>query len=132
MIDKNIVEIFITSSGKLKSCWKTKLNDTIKEYLNDRYDDSTCLLESIIRIYLHINKHPLCPICGKPVKFTKRISKPFSICCSSYCSKKLNGSKSNIKNRYDKIKQTLREKYNVNNVFQLNNIKEKIAWLTTF
>ena len=31
MIDKNIVEIFITSSGKLKSCWKTKLNDTIKE-----------------------------------------------------------------------------------------------------
>ena len=127
MIDKNIVEIFITSSGKLKSCWKTKLNDTIKEYLNDRYDDSTCLLESIIRIYLHINKHPLCPICGKPVKFTKRISKPFSICCSSYCSKKLNGSKSNIKNRYDKIKQTLREKYNINNVFQLNSIKEKIA-----
>ena len=68
--------------------------------------------------------HPLCPECNKPVKFLNRLAKPFSEFCSDSCAKRYRAKLKNNFN-YKKIKENLNKKYGVDNVFQLNEIKEK-------
>lgn len=85
----------------------------INNYLNSRYKDSDSRIESLLRIVYNIEKRPVCPLCGKPVKF---IGKPnnkgiYTTHCSEICRRKdINTAK---------VKQTKFEKYgdaNYNNI----------------
>ena len=78
----------------------------INEYLINRYNDSSSLLETINRIKLNIEIVPKCPICGKPLKYINKISiknLPYEKTCgNTLCLKQLRNVKS---------KQTKLERY---------------------
>ena len=66
--DEKIQEIFFPKPSKrLVRVWKTIIEDfyEIKNYLDNRYIDSSDYNEIIIRINLHIENIEKCPICGK-------------------------------------------------------------------
>lgn len=61
-------------------------NPLILEYLQNRFVDSFSLLETYQRIKLSIENKPICPTCGKPVKWVGRKNKLFTTYCSNSCS----------------------------------------------
>ena len=69
--DNLILKIFINKTGNFNSNKTRKINKypNIKEYLDNRYDDSFSLAETLNRIKFHIDKHPKCPVCGNYVKY---------------------------------------------------------------
>lgn len=114
--DTYIINYFFPGNHKRMN--KHKLNDipnNILVYLNNRYNDSTCLEETIHRIKDNINVHPIC-ICGKPVKYVGKPKMFLQTCGCIECSKKIN----NIHG-----KQTTLLKYGVDNVAKSNEVKEK-------
>lgn len=69
----------------------------IVKYLNNRYNDSLSVLESIYRIVFNIEIRPKCQICGNDVVF---VGKPnsrgiFKTYCSNSCANKANVNKAN-------------------------------------
>lgn len=88
-------------------------------------------------IYLYINNMniaPECPVCGKPLKFNG-INKGYTSHCSKECAnadkntgiKKSNTLKSHYGDKWGEfMKSKIQEKYGVDNVYQLDSIKEKI------
>ena len=100
---------------------------SIQNYLNVRYNDSSCIKETIYRIIKQIDKHPVCPICGKPLKyFGHSMSKIFYSTC---------GDKNCLKNiRQEKYKQTCLIKYDSTNIFGSEYGKEKLkeTWLEKY
>ena len=122
--------------------WKF-LDNNIKQYLLNRYDDnySSCekliLKESYYRILNNIEKCPICPICGNKCKFlyfsySKTCGSPK--CLAKECQKRREetnferyGYSCQFGNKeiLDKAKQTIISKYNVDNVFKLKEIREK-------
>jgi len=109
-----------------------------KEYLKNRFKDSESFKESVWRILYHIEERPVCPICGNKVLFYGRKKTIFAKTCSISCGAKKskikrentclkhNGTKYPIQNKeiFNKIKQTCLERYNVENPYQLEKIKE--------
>jgi len=89
---------------------KHLLSNEIIEYLNNRYKDSTYIKETLYRIKNNIEEHPLCPKCGKPVKFKGT----FRIYCSKSCA--IN---------QENIRKSIKEKYGVDNISQLDYVKER-------
>lgn len=91
------------------------LYDEEIKYLLQRYEDSNSLLESIYRLKNNIEVKPICPICGKPARFSKE--KLFiNTCGSKECYRKYNRIK---------VKETLLDKYGVENLLQVPEFKEK-------
>ena len=118
--DNYIIKEYYNKKGwpigiKLANAEKFRPNDF--KYLSLRYSDSDSLKETLYRIKNHIDTHPLCPTCGKPIKFVGVFKKH----CSSKCS-------ANDPATRNKCKETCKEKYGVTNVFQdkkvINKIKE--------
>ena len=62
------------------------LSKDIKSYLENRFDDSSSIEETISRIGNGIERKPVCPICGKPVTYIGKPSKMFSTYCSYTCA----------------------------------------------
>ena len=121
--DKFIWKLFLSPKGRLKTKEINKLNNypNIKQYIENRYDDSESIQESIRRIQSNIEEKPKCPICGKSVKFLAFYVKTnkfiFSTCCSKECGTLFaitNGKKTNI------------SRYGVDNPSKTKKIKEKI------
>lgn len=73
----------------------------ILNYINNRYNDSFSMAETIHRMNLNIEHHKRCPICGKYVKFYRG---KFADVCSIQCIPKY---------REEKIKQTCLKRYGV-------------------
>ena len=72
MNDDLIIQKFITDKNKINSHYKQIINKNqeIKEYLDNRYKDgNNDYCETLYRIQHHLDKHPVCPNCGKYVKF---------------------------------------------------------------
>lgn len=65
-------------SGRIVPSWLNKNN--IYNALLTYYDDSDSISETVYRIVHNIDTHPVCKICGKPIKFKNRFAK--------YCSPK--------------------------------------------
>ena len=117
--DEIILNLLIKSNKridgrKLKYC--KEQNNDIYKYIVNRYNDSSCENETIKRILYKIDKHPICPICGKPVLFCGKANRMFLQTCSLQCGYIL---------RTQEIKNTCIKKYGCTNVFQLDEIKEK-------
>ena len=121
--DKYISNLFFSKNNILVRTWKKKIEiPEIKEYLENRYDDSFSLRETIYRIKDGIEKHPLCPICNNPVmctfkKGTYRNKYLKNTCGSIDCQNK-------YRNQH-KI-QGFIKKYGVDNPWRLDKCKEQI------
>ena len=127
--DQYIIDLFFTNghinANYNRESWLNKHTD-IKEYLDNRFKDSQSTKETLVRILYKIEIRPVCPICGKPVRFEynhrwcrNRNGWPFMKFCSSKCQQKDDDVISKRKN-------TCIEKYGADNPFKANKIKERI------
>lgn len=138
MNDKDILDYcFTDSTGKLcNKIVKNKIKNMNKEmiqYLQNRYEDSESLNESIYRLKLNINVRPVCEYCGNKVKYLQ--CGKYRKFCSTKCNGKNNNmvffNKTNLKSNLltneikEKTKKTLLKKYGVDNISKSNIIKEK-------
>jgi hypothetical protein len=122
LIDKILID------GKFSG--RTNENYIKKNYKEDwdRINEFSLLygydkLKWIIKIYnflFDIKEIPKC-FCGKNVNFKGNINQIYHIFCSKKCS-----TTSTAKKRMDTLKVNNNKKYGVNNVFELDNVKEKI------
>ena len=107
-----------------KLTWNSlkKTYPCIFSYLSNRFDD-TCkkMSEVIFRIKNGLNSHPVCPVCGKPVKFVDK-TRGYKIYCSQDCKNSDKGKQ--LFNQ--KLQSICLEKYGVQNPFQDENVKQKI------
>lgn len=116
--DNYIIKEYYNKRGwpngiKLANAEKFRPNDF--KYLSLRYFDSDSIKETLYRIKNHIDVHPLCPTCGKPIKFVGVFKKHCSYKCSA-----------NDPVTRNKCKETCKEKYGVTNVFQDKKVIDKI------
>ena len=144
--DKLICKIFITQKNKVNGRRVGKIKNNlylnIKQYLDNRYNDSESYTETIRRIQNKIEIRPVCKECGRHIKFcTNNKDKFFQEFCSRECVRKSNITQERIKQtclkKYgvingggskqalEKIKKTCQEKYGVDNVFYLKEVQEK-------
>ena len=118
--DKFIIEYFYmkSSPNKINSHKLRNIPNDIQQYIDNRFSDSLSLKETLMRIRYGIEKHPLCPICNKPVMFFGHSKEDMfhNTCCIEH---------RNIY-RTQCIKNAVNAKYGVDNVFQLESTKEKI------
>ena len=127
MNDDLIIQKFITDKNKINSHYKQIINKNqeIKEYLDNRYKDgNNNYCETLYRIQYHIEKRPVCPNCGKYVKFISGTG--YRGYCSVSCSKNYIKEDNNliitdytIKNDY-----LLNGELNTKNKLQIKYIKE--------
>lgn len=140
MKDEDIISLFKTNRYQVNPSLLKYYNErkgkrydeNVYRYLVNRYDDSSNIEETIYRICKGIEKHPKCPICNNPIKFNKKNPELFNVCCCQKCTNiylnkigKLN-NKSSIEKAKKTRKQTLKEKYGVENSYQLEKSKLKI------
>ena len=118
--DQFILNYFYATpnSTKINGHKSQNIPDNIQQYLNNRFDDSESNKETIMRIKYGVEKRPLCPICNKPVRWYghKADRLFFNTCCHEH----------EVILRKKNVKNAVNEKYGVDNVFQLNNVKENI------
>ena len=118
MTDNDIIELIWPNQICL---YKTKLkkgliDEEMIDYLNNRFDDSDSIEETLYRLKYKIYNKPLCEKCKKPIKFSaSKNHGHYNRFCSRACQ---------IDN--GKIKKAIKEKYNVDNISQLDSVKEKI------
>jgi hypothetical protein len=123
MIDDNyIIEHFLGKTHKINRFAVERINKEELEYLQNRYNDSDSLNETILRIYYKIDKHPYCKTCGKKLGFYVVRGK-----YPQYCSSKCAHNHEDVKN---KTIQTCLEKYGVTNGGGSKQAKEKIKQTT--
>ena len=117
--DQFILNYFYTTpeSTKINGHKTQNIPNNIQEYLNNRFEDSESNKETIMRIKYGIEKRPLCPVCNKPVRWYghKATRLFFNTCCHEH----------EVLVRKQNIKKAVYEKYGVDNVFQLEDVKEK-------
>lgn len=118
--DQYILNYFYKTPDSTKiNGQKTKnIPDNIQNYLNNRFDDSESNKETIMRIKYKIEKRPFCPVCNKSVRWYGHSAKKlfFNTCCHEH----------EVLMRKQNIKNAVKNKYNVENVFQLQTVKNKI------
>jgi len=138
MNDETILEYcFKDKNGKLHNniCKNkiTNMNNEMIQYLNNRFIDSKSLNESVYRIKYNIINRPKCKYCNNEVEYLgKGLFREF---CSCKCRGKYNqekfyektGLKSTLllESVKEKTKQTLLNKYNVDNISKSDIIKNK-------
>ena len=117
MKDEDILRYFC--GPKLKNIQRKKLEnipDDILEYINNRYNDSLSIRETILRIKLNIDIHPVCPYCNNPVRLHPYKSYFLPTCGDKECNRK----------EFNKnFKQTMLERYGYEYNFQNKDILKK-------
>ena len=88
------------------------------EYLNSKYPEYLATQEKAYWYKNNISKRPLCPVCGKPLKFMC-MSVGYNKSCSRECTEK-------NQEYLNKIRKTNLERYGSENVFSSEKIKERI------
>lgn len=107
---------FGKNKNRLNKSLLINIPNEIIEYLNKRYSDSTCVLETLERIKKNIDIHPLCEGCGKPVKYVGSTRMFLKTCGCKDCEKIVNTKH---------YKETNIKKYGVDNPAKSEIIKEK-------
>lgn len=119
--DNYILDLY---DSEYKLTWNglKKTHPCIFSYLNNRFDDKCKKISEVIyRIRYDLNSHPICPVCGNPVKFVDK-TRGYKVYCSQECKNSDKGKL--IFNQ--KLQSTCLEKYGVQNPFQDEEVKEKI------
>lgn len=126
--DKILIKICFGQRLRFKKVQKIiNLCPNIKNYLLNRFDYIESIKESLHRIKNNIEIRPICPICGKPVKFTGLSNMLYRTYCSDKCAALDPVSKENRK-------QTCIRKYGVEYSGQAKEKKEKTikTWLNKY
>lgn len=119
--DKYILNLY-DSGHKLTWNGLKKTHPCIFSYLSNRFDNSSKkITEVIYRIRYGLNSHPICPVCGKLVKFVDK-TRGYKVYCSQDCKNSDKGKQ--LFNQ--KLQIICLEKYGVQNPFQDENVKQKI------
>ena len=126
-------DLYNKSSCNKFNTRKYKRYPNIINFLKNRFEDSESDRETIYRIHYKIEHRPLCPICGNILKFRGRQNQLFLDHCSNKCKKNDNEVNKKWKescgengtNR-NKAKQTMIERYGVENPYQIKEVIEKI------
>ena len=119
VIDDNYILDYFYGKGH-KKLNKRKLNNICNDiltYLTNRYNDSLSIEETLQRIKLNIDIHPICPICGNPIKYVGGTRMFLTTCGNIECSRKLN---------QQHLKETTLLKYGVDNPAKSDIVKDKI------
>lgn len=142
--DENVKEIFFHFNQNLSNRYfcnprlmsyyihriNGKYNKDVYKYIMDRYQDGNDnFKENLYRILLGIDKKPKCKKCNKPVnKFDFRHKKYFDYCSISCLRKssEYNISEEKLKTKVEKWRKTCLEKYGVDNVSGLPQLKEAL------
>lgn len=138
--DEDIISLLYSPEGKLYSakCAEKCLKKLgIYEYLQNRYNDSDSLAETLYRIKNKIEIRPVCKTCGGHVKFHKK----FMTYCNRFCAQRNEEVQEKRENTFiknygvkcslqaesvqEKTKETLLSKYGVENSSQSTICKEK-------
>ena len=98
--------------------WNCKKFEQIRNYLNNRFEDSLSYPESYFRIKNKIEERPVCKVCGNPAKFYSKNNGFSSYCCVKCAA-------SSVETR-EKYKQTCFKKYGVKNWFASKECKNKL------
>ena len=139
--DNLIIKILIKNDKILTNSIR-KINKgkypNILEYLNSRYNDSDCIIETIRRIQYKLEERPVCKWCGGHVSFNgyHKGSMHYSACCCSSCHAKYTKNKrfeTNIK-KYgrknfgsaEKVKEYWINHYGVDNPAKTDFVKKKM------
>ena len=135
--DNYIKKRFFCKDNRINSKHVKTINDDELHYLNNRYTDSLCLHETLQRIFYGIEIHPKCPTCGNLLPYYgKPLSKIgiFLHHCNVSCANsdpnvynKQNETKLEhygSKNNYKKIKQSMLEKYAIDNMFNHEDVRK--------
>lgn len=117
--DNILLSIFINGRGIIKEKISRLDNyPNIKQYIELRFSDSFSIEETLKRIQHNIEEKPVCPCCGKHVKYVGGTRLYLKTCGNKECSKKINALNG---------KQTCINKYGVDNIAKLNAAKQKQA-----
>lgn len=124
--DKLIKQVFFNCNGRLNGRRTDKIlankYPNIAKYLNDRYFDSTCLRETLLRIYFDIEIRPVCLNCGKHVEFIGKKKKMYA----SFCCCKCNTLYHDLGHKWQLTQQKYNlEHYGVKYNFQVEKFKKK-------
>ena len=152
-IDNKLISTYYSKSGNLNYKLVKNITEEDINYINNRFEYIESIKEGLFRLKYNINIRPICKICGNNVKFCGTIKRPYSDCCCQECANKYRQikiketailrygvdhpaktkqsiqkhkeyyHKNNIK---EKLHNAVKEKYSVDNVFQLDFVKEKI------
>ena len=130
--DEYIINEFLTKRKQVNKYRIQKITTEELDYLNNRYNDSESINETIIRIYKGYDIHPKCPICGKPLPLYRQ---QWRKTCSKSCKSKnfanvleqKYGVRSTLQLESAKLKtkQTLLERYGVDNPQKSQLIRNK-------
>ena len=125
--DNLIISILLKSNGAIRQKYLDNKDKYINltNYLDNRYEDSDSLRETVARMRFNVEHKPLCPACGKKVTF-KKVSHNSYIIWNTYCSMECSKSKNACKIQKERYIRTCLEKYRVENAFQSEQIKDKI------
>lgn len=150
----NLISLIFFKDDVLKNNYFKKFNNhpikykdkypNIQKYLDNRYNDSDSLLETLYRIYYKIEIKPICKTCGKPLVFHKSTKKQrekfienkcFQTYCSISCEMKdkevIDKQNNTCLEKYGSVNNTKKQqetclsKYGVNTLFKDKNAREK-------
>ena len=88
MTDEDVIKVLWPNKISLLKRYLGKgynLDEFIK-YLDNRFEDSSCIEESLYRIKYNILNKPVCPTCGKPLPFLNMKGGKFKKICGYKCS----------------------------------------------
>lgn len=124
--DNLIIKVLFNTKGRLNGRRTDKIlankYPNILSYLNNRYKDSTCLRETLLRIYFHIEERPVCLNCGKPVEFIGKKKKMYA----SFCCCKCNSIYHDLGKKWQQTQINYNLKhYGVKYNFQVESVKKK-------
>lgn len=126
--DKILTNICFGQRLRFKKVQKiNNLCPNVKQYLLNRFDYVESIKESLHRIKNNIEIRPVCPVCGKQVRFLGLSNMLYRIYCSDKCASIDPISK-------EKKKQTCFKKYGVEYSGQSKEKKEKTikTWLEKY
>ena len=121
--DKLISSILKKDNNRTPTKYIRKLKSgkfpNVLEYLNNRYNDSDNMAETLSRMKYQANIRPVCPICGGHVKYLRTTGEKliYMQCCSVDCGRIIGRQKT---------KEVLLKKYGVTNISQIDSVKQKI------
>ena len=148
------IEKCFTKNGKINKNAVKRLSDEEIKYLMNLFDYVESINEALFRIKHNIEVRPVCKVCGNKTFFNGCVRRPYSDCCSQKCADiyRQQKIKQNSLEKYgvdhpaktqenidkhiryykehnikQKLKDAVKRKYGVDNVFQLESVKDKSA-----
>lgn len=119
-LDENGSPISIRMRWHNIKCHK-EIYDYLINYFVDADDINSSSTEILYRIMNNISVKPVCPVCGKPIKF-KRFNRGYGLFCNNKCRR----SKIGEQLVREKTTNTFIEKYGCECASQHNEVKEKM------